>query len=271
MSNNHPDANIHPEATGPAKATAKAHFAPCDLQFYSGWFCPFAQRVWIALEEKGIQYQYIEVNPYHKPKSLLDLNPRGLVPTLKWKDKPVYESSVLIQFLEEAYPHHSPKLMPEDPYLRWKVRVWTDFITTRIVPGFVRFLGAQDEKLLEEQREEFLGHLKEIAKAMDPEGPFFLGRDFGAVDVMLAPWAMRFWAFDHFKKGGLGVPDKGKGGEDEEVWERWRKWVEAVKERRSVKETMSEREHYLPVYQRYADDKAQSQLAKALRAGKAVP
>ena len=38
------------------------------------------QRAWIALEEKHAEYQYIEIQPYHKPKQLLDVNPKGLVP-----------------------------------------------------------------------------------------------------------------------------------------------------------------------------------------------
>ena len=38
------------------------------------------QRAWIALEEKEAEYQYIEIQPYHKPKQLLDVNPKGLVP-----------------------------------------------------------------------------------------------------------------------------------------------------------------------------------------------
>ena len=76
--------------------------------------------------------------------------------------------------------------------------------------------------------------------------------------------------FDHYK-GGIGIPEESKGGEDEETWQRWRKWVKAVEERPSVQHTMSEREHYLPIYQRYADDKAQSELAKATRKGKGVP
>jgi glutathione S-transferase len=44
-----------------------------------------------------------------------------------------------------------------------------------------------------------------------------------------------------------------------------------VQKRKSVIETTSEREHYLPIYQRYAEDRAQSELAKATRAGKGVP
>lgn len=177
----------------------------------------------------------------------------------------------MLEFLDEAYPGHTPKLMPEDPYERWRVRVWMDFVGKKFIPSFHRFLQSQgDKEELEGKRQEFLGVLKEWTREMDREGPFFLGKDFGILDIVLGPWALRLWVFDHFK-GGLGIPEKGKGGEDEEVWERWRKWYEAVSERRSVKETCSDREHLLPIYQRYADDKAQSELAKATREGRGVP
>lgn len=101
------------------------------------------QRVWTVLEEKGIAYQYVEVNPYDKPESLLKLNPRGLVPTLKYENKPLYESTVICEFLEDAYPDHGPKLLPSDPYSRAKLRIWTDFVTSRVIPSFhrVKFSG----------------------------------------------------------------------------------------------------------------------------------
>lgn len=104
------------------------------------------QRVWTVLEEKGIPYQYVEVNPYHKPESLLKLNPRGLVPTLQYDNKPLYESTVVCEFLEDAYPDHGPKLLPSDPYVRAKLRIWTDFVTSRVIPSFhrVRFCGPFD-------------------------------------------------------------------------------------------------------------------------------
>jgi glutathione S-transferase len=81
---------------------------------------------------------------------------------------------------------------------------------------------------------------------------------------------VRLWVFDHFK-GGIGIPDEGKAGDDEEVWNRWRKWLAAIEERDSVKKTTSEKEYYLPIYQRYADNTAQSELAKATRQGRGVP
>lgn len=106
---------------------------------------------------------------------------------------------------------------------------------------------------------------------MDPDGPFFLGRDIGLPDLVLAPWAIRLWIFDEFKQGGLGIPSEGQGGENEAVWNRWRKWLAAVEQRDSIRQTTSEREFYLPIYKRYADNTAQSELAKATRAGRGVP
>jgi glutathione S-transferase len=105
---------------------------------------------------------------------------------------------------------------------------------------------------------------------MHPTGPYFFGAEFSLVDVALAPWAVRLWVFDHFK-GGVGIPEEGQGGEDEEVWRRWRVWRKEVEGRKSVNGTLSEREHYLPIYQRYAEDRAMSEAAKAIRAGKAIP
>ena len=81
---------------------------------------------------------------------------------------------------------------------------------------------------------------------------------------------MRLWIFDYYK-GGLGIPEEGRGGEDEAIWRRFRTWLKAIEERPSIKNTMSEREYYLPLWQRYADDIAQSEMAKATREGKGVP
>jgi len=147
------------------------------------------------------------------------------------------------------------------------MRIWIDFVTSRIIPAFHRFLQYQaqsaDDQGLRAVREEFLGRIQEFAEAMDDEGPFFLGKDLSLVDLVVAPWAVRLWVFDYFK-GGLGTP---KGG----VWDTWGKWLRVMEKRESVVDTTSERQHYLPIYQRYADDTAQSELAKATREGKGVP
>jgi glutathione S-transferase len=149
-------------------------------------------------------------------------------------------------------------------------------VTSRIIPSFHRFLqyqpteGAENDAGLEQARQDFLNHLKAWTKEMHPEGPFFLGSELALPDLVLAPWAVRLWVFDEFKHG-VGIPAEGAGGADEAVWKRFRKWLGAVESRKSVKETTSEKQFYLPIYKRYADNVAQSELAKATRSGRGVP
>ncbi|KAK2879560.1 hypothetical protein FQN49_000753 [Arthroderma sp. PD_2] len=273
-----PDADIYPTATGSAKEIVDRHSSEQPIKLYSGWFF---QRVWIVLEEKKIPYQYIEVNPYKKPASLLSLNPRGLVPTLACPTlqadgstaiQPLYESTVINEFLEDAFPNPEKPLHPADPYQKARGRIWIDYVTSRITPSYYRLLQFQgNEEGLNKARGELLGHLKEFTLAMDEVGPFFHGNDFMLPDIVLAPLAIRLWVIDHFKKGGLGVPAPGEGGDDEAIWNRWRKWMVEVETRKSVASTMSDKEHAMPIFKRYAGNVAQSELAKATRAGTGVP
>lgn len=84
------------------------------------------------------------------------------------------------------------------------------------------------------------------------------------IDLVIAPWAVRIWVFDHFK-GGLNLP------EGEKWVKRWENGLSAVEKRESVVNTTSETDKYLPMYQRYADDTVESELAKATKEGKGVP
>jgi len=275
MGQDHPDSKLHPHATGLAAGLVLKHQKPAPLKLYAGWFCPFVQRVWMVLEVKKLDYQYKEINPYHKSKELMDLNPRGLVPTLEYDHKPLYESTVMCEFLEDAYPSALPRLLPSEPYEKARARIWIDFVTSRIIPSYHRFLQYQpkagpsdtSDQGLHNVREDFLGKLKEFTQAMAQEGPYFMGKTLTLVDICLCPWAVRLWVFDHFK-GGLNIPE---GGLDEAVWSRWRTWLQAIECLDCVRETTSEMQHYLPIYQRYADDTAQSEMAKATREGKGVP
>lgn len=267
------------QPTGSAAHFAAQHNSDHPLKLYGAWFCPFVQRSWIVLAEKNIPHQYIEINPYHKSPDFLALNPRGLVPTLAvlGKKKPLYESTVVCEYLDEAFPDHGggPRLLPEDVYERARARLWMDYVGSRIVPGFYRVLqytsGGDKGGSIGEVRGEFLGHLKVFVKEMDEGGPWFLGQRFSLVDVMLAPWAKRLFLIDYYKDGGVGIPAVGEGGEEEGTWARWRVWRDAVFERESVKGTWSDDDRYVEVYKRYADDETQSEVGKATRQGKNLP
>lgn len=282
--NGHPDADLHPLATGPAHKIVEAHKDAAPHILYSGWFCPFVQRSWITLEEKQIDYQYIEINPYHKDPEFLKLNPRGLVPTLacpvpggtKGEDgverKPLIESNIVSEYLD-ALPSDQPSLFSDDLYTKARQKVWIDFVGTRIIPAFHRLLQHTPDKSysMDEAKFELRGHLKSWISEASDEGEFWSGKEFSMTDVTLAPWAVRLWVYEHFKGVKDLIPAEGEGGEDEKIWSRWRRWIHAIQARESVKNTLSDQEHYLPIYQRYADDKAQSELAKATRTGRGVP
>ncbi|KAI0145145.1 glutathione S-transferase [Xylariaceae sp. FL1272] len=280
------DTSLPAEPTGAAAGFAEAHAGAHRLKLYGGWFCPFVQRSWIILHEKNIPHQYVEINPYHKAPEFLALNPRGLVPTLavptsskagrSKEQKPLYESTVICEYLDEAYGDQNALLprgnAPEQVYERARCRLWIDHIG-KIVSGFYKLLQHTPDKeySIEEARTNLQTHIKTFVKEMDDNGPWFLGEKFSLVDVMLAPWAKRLFLIDHYKPGGVGIPAEGHGGEDEETWKRWRVWFDAITTRKSVLDTWSADEMYIQAYKRYAEDTTQSEVGQATRKGQKLP
>ena len=98
--------SYHKKATGAAAQTVKRHAREHEFKLFGSCFCPFVQRVWIALELKGVAYQYVEVDPYKKPQTLLEVNPLGLVPALRHSDWACHESTVLVEYVRSV--HHLP-------------------------------------------------------------------------------------------------------------------------------------------------------------------
>lgn len=275
------DTSLEPHTSGRAAQFAASHAAEHPLKLYAGWFCPFVQRSWITLHEKNIPHQYIEINPYHKAPDFLALNPRGLVPTLAVPvdapgkaHKPLYESLVVCEYLDEAYPDedkYGPRLLPTDAYQRARCRLWIDHIATRIVPGFYKLIQHTPDKAysIGDTRKEFLEHIKTFVKEMDTGGPWFLGNRFSLVDIMLAPWAKRLFLIDHYKPGGVGIDQLKDDGE--ETWARWHKWFDAIVERPSILDTWSADEQYIEAYRRYAEDTTGSLVGQATRQGNRLP
>lgn len=238
------------------------HSGEHELKLFGSCFCPFVQRVWIALEAKGMEYQYVEIDPYQKPQMLLDINPRGLVPALKHGDWGCYESNVLLEYLEDIEHDAATALFPANPRDKALSRLWVDHVTRNIIPGFYRYLQAQEPEKQLEYAAELKAEISKIVKAADPEGPFFTGPKLGIVDVSIAPWLLRFRRVLHPYRGWPLAEEKSRLG----------KWMRALEECEPVMNTVSSDELYLDSYERYAENRPDtSQVAKAVNAGRGLP
>jgi len=231
-------------------------------KLYTAWFCPFAQRAWIGLLAKNVDFEYVEQDPYNKTPEWLAINPRGLVPTIVHNGKSIYESPVCLEYADEVWRSQGVELLPEDPYDRAYVRIWSDFVSKKLVPPFYSILMKPPGEERETARQAILANLLQFTKAMDPTGPFFTGPNLGLVDIMYAPWAARMFVLKHFR--GFEIP---KNPEYERYWT----WWEAVRENTHVKATLQDEEKLLKTYERYADGSATSQVGDAVRKGGVLP
>lgn len=231
-------------------------------KFYNAWFCPFAQRAWIALLEKGVEFEYVEQDPYNKTPEWLAVNPRGLVPAILHNGKAVYESSVCIEYIDEEW-ETGKQLLPRDAYQRARVRILSDHIGKKVIPPFYALLMKKSEQERSAAKQEIERSLKSLFEELESQdGPLFGGKAPNMVDIMLFPFAYRFQVIlPHFR--GFTLPVEGL--------ERYYRWYEAACECESVKKTLPENAKLIESYKRYAEDTAKSAVADAIRKGTALP
>ena len=223
----------------------------------------------------GVEFEYIEQDPYNKTPEWLAINPRGLVPVLIRGDHKVYESSICIEYLEDFLPEKSPYLLPKDAYQRAKARLLADHISKKIVPPFYAILQKKTTAERSQANDAILQGLVTLMNDAHADGPFLMGSDFSLPDVMLAPWAHRFdVVLRHYR--GFVVPggdDDATGAPDEnaEAFRRYHTWYRAVQQLDCYKKTLADRTRLIDSYQRYADDTVKSQVGDAIRSGTALP
>ena len=262
-----PDAEIHPSATGKAAVTVQSHAGPSPngLNFYSGWFCPFVRRVWIALEERGIPYQYHEVNPYHKSPEYLAINPKGLVPAFVRGEDVLYDSGIMLEYLDDALKP-TPSILPEQPGARAKARILGDHISKNIIPSSIKLTMSQDTQSSDQAKQDLLKALHTLFESLPQGQAFFGGERPGYVDFMIIPFVLRLDSLG--KMSGFSVPE---GDDADDVWKSFLAWKTRVEALPAVEATLSDQCHYETIYKRYVNNTAQSEAAKAIRAGKQIP
>ncbi|KAH8889533.1 hypothetical protein GQ53DRAFT_652346 [Thozetella sp. PMI_491] len=221
--------------TGAAASTARKHAKAHEMKLYSACFCPFSQRVWIALEAKGLAYQYCEMDPFSSPKPthLLEANPRGQVPAIRHGEWACGESTVILEYLEDL--DDTVVLYPTDPRLKATCRLWVEFINTTVVPAFYGLLKATEQPARGEAAKILQHHINSIVQAADEKGPYFLGHQMCLVDIHFAPFALRLLRIiDPFRSWIPSLPDP-----------RLHRWIMAMEDNPHVRNTMSSNNLYI--------------------------
>lgn len=164
--------------------------------------CPYVQRAAIALEEKGVAFERIDIDLDNKPDWFKAISPLGKVPLLKVGDAVIFESAVIVEYLEETQPH---PLHPADPLKRAEHRAWMEF-GSAILADIWGFYTAPDEAALQARTRtliEKFGRLEQHLGAQSHAGPYFDGARFSLVDAVFAPV---FRYFDLFERiGDFGI------------------------------------------------------------------
>ncbi|CAM6128335.1 unnamed protein product [Calypogeia fissa] len=167
----------------------------------------YAQRVRIALEEKGIAYTPIDVDFANRPQGLLDANPiYKKIPTIVHNGKPVPESLIIMEYLEDEWSTQVP-LLPKDAYERSQVRFWADYIyksADKLIDAARSVPGSPEQKTAQEASVNFLRTLESAMTSFSKDGPFFTGATFGYLDVVVTPFPNVLMLAE--KLGGVPVP-----------------------------------------------------------------
>jgi len=185
------------------------------MTLYSGNVDIYSHQVRIVLAEKGVNFEVIDVDPNNKPEDLADLNPYNTVPTLVDRDLVLFEARIIMEYLDERFPH--PPLMPVYPVARARSRL----MMHRVEKDWYSLMRLiTDPKVRENTIEKAKKDLKDSLITLGPvfsDTPYFLSEDFTLVDCFLAPL---LWRLD-----SMGIELSGRGSKEvlgymERVFER---------------------------------------------------
>jgi glutathione S-transferase len=161
------------------------------LTLVSHELCPFVQRAAIALLEKGVAFERVTIDLANKPDWFLAISPLGKVPLLKVGDAVIFESAVIVEYLEETQPN---PLHPADPLARAEHRAWMEFGSS-ILMDLWSFYTASDDAALQGKAALIAGKFERLEQRLG-ERPYFAGARFSLVDAVFGPVFRYFDTFD---------------------------------------------------------------------------
>lgn len=214
------------------------------VSLYSARACPFAHRTRLVLAEKKIPFELKEIDLQNKPAWFdRTVSAYGKVPALEHEGTRIWESAIINEYLEEAFP--SPALLPTEPGRRAVARIWIDYANAQFVPAFSRLLRETEASAQEALR----AALNEVLRFIEHEGlaklssngPFFLGAAPSLVDFAFYPWFERWPALSHYR--GHSVPKE---------LTHLARWRDAVAALPSVKSYQNPEDYYIARYARFA-------------------
>ncbi|XP_068321647.1 probable glutathione S-transferase [Pyrus communis] len=193
------------------------------------WPSPFGMRLMIALAEKGIEYEYKDEDLWNKSPLLLQMNPvHKKIPVLIHKGKPVCESLIALQYIDEVWNEKAP-LLPSDSYLTAQARFWADFVDKKIYEIGRKLWTTKGEEQ-DAAKKEFLDCIGVLERELGDK-PFFGGDALGFVDVTLIPYYSWFLVYEKF--GNFSV---------EAEHPEFIAWVKRCMEKESVSKSLPEQE-----------------------------
>jgi stringent starvation protein A len=174
------------------------------MTLFSDPLCPYCHRVRIVLAEKGIAVDIVDVDAQDLPDEVMDFNPYGTVPTLVDRDLRLYESRIIMEYLDERFPH--PPLLPVDPVSRATSRLYMYRVDQDWYAQMTKILKGSAEEA-EQARKELRDSLTATSPVFAAK-PFFMNEEFSLVDCCVAPL---LWRLPVLR---IGLPPQAKAVSD---------------------------------------------------------
>ncbi len=169
-----------------------------SLTLISHKLCPYVQRAVIALTEKGVAFERIDIDLGDKPEWFLKISPLGKTPVLMVGEAAIFESAVILEYLEETEPK---PLHPADALRRAEHRAWIEFGST-ILGDIAGFYAAADEATFKAKTAQLEARFARLESRV-AASPWFDGDDFSLVDAVFGPVFRYFDVFDEI--GNFGI------------------------------------------------------------------